>query len=128
MINEDKYHWSVLLHGLAHALFIVSAAIPFDIRDVKFDQNSQKTIPQVFGVEWARIFSILLLFSFVALMLPLTPGTGLSFNMTFYAAVGIQFVLLLFMNEKRGDLYCAGGIDGAIGLVGLSYFFAVMPW
>lgn len=126
MINENKFEWPVLLHGLAHALFVISAAIPFDIRDVKFDQNSQKTIPQVVGVRWAKTISRSLLYVFAGLMIVFAPQ--LIFNPVFYIALGVQFMLLLFMNEKRGDIYCAGAIDGAIGLIGLSYFFANFPW
>lgn len=126
MINENKFEWPVLVHGLAHALFVISAAIPFDIRDVKFDQNSQKTIPQVVGVRWAKVISHLLLYIFIGLMLMFAPQ--LMINPFFYVAISVQFALLLFMNEKRGDIYCAGAIDGAIGLIGLSYFFNAMPW
>ena len=102
MINEEKYHWTVLLHGLAHALFIVSAAIPFDIRDVKFDQNSQKTIPQVVGVFWAKSLSVALLLLFAGLMLAYEPRLELAWS--FYLAIALQLILLLFMNEKRGDI------------------------
>ena len=120
MINENKFEWPVLLHGLAHALFVISAAIPFDIRDVKFDKNSQKTIPQVMGVFWAKALSIVLLFLFFGLMVVYEPRLAPIGD--FYLATAVQLTLLLFMNEKRGDIYCAGAIDGAIGLIGLSYF------
>jgi len=123
ILNEEKYHWTVWIHGLAHALFIISVAIPFDIRDVKFDQNSQKTIPQVVGVAWAKALSILLLFLFYGLMViygSLNPVGD------FLLVIAVMLFLILNMNEKRGDVYCAGAIDGAIGLIGMSYFFAGM--
>jgi 4-hydroxybenzoate polyprenyltransferase len=120
MINENKFDWTVLLHALAHTLFIVSVAIPFDIRDVKFDKDSHKTIPQVIGIQWAKLISTILLMLFLTCMVMFTPS--LAESISFYAAIAVQFMLLLFMNEKRGDIYCAGAIDGAIGLIGLSYF------
>lgn len=122
MLNENKFEWSVALHALAHAFFIISVAIPFDIRDVKFDHDSHKTIPQVIGIRWAKSISTLLLVSFLLIMVLSAPQ--LMVSPVFYCAFAVQFVLVLFMNEKRGDLYCAGAIDGAIGLIGLSYFFA----
>ena len=121
MLNEGKFEWTVILHALAHAFFIVSAAIPFDIRDVKFDRDSHKTIPQVIGILWAKSISALLLLIFITIMVIFVPQ--LLFNTVFFIAISVQFALLLFMNENRGDLYCAGAIDGAIGLIGLSYFF-----
>lgn len=120
MINENKFDWAVLLHALAHTLFIISVAIPFDIRDVKFDKDSHKTIPQVIGIQWAKLISTILLLLFLTCMVMFTPS--LAESISFYAAIAVQFMLLLFMNEKRGDIYCAGAIDGAIGLIGLSYF------
>ncbi len=121
MLNENKFEWSVVLHAFAHALFIISVAIPFDIRDVKFDHDSHKTIPQVIGIRWAKSISALLLVSFLLIMVLSVPQ--LMVSPIFYAVVAVQLTLLLFMNENRGDLYCAGAIDGTIGLVGLSYFF-----
>lgn len=120
ILNEGKFEWHVVLHAIAHALFIISAAIPFDIRDVKFDRDSHKTIPQLIGIKWAKLTSTLLLILFAAIMMIFT--RELTTSPWFIAAVIAQFVLILLMNEKRGDLYCAGAIDGAIGLVGLSYF------
>lgn len=120
ILNEGKFEWHVVLHGIAHAVFIISAAIPFDIRDVKFDRDSHKTIPQLIGIKWAKLTSTLLLILFAAIMMVFT--TGLATSPSFIGAVVVQLTLILFMNEKRGDLYCAGAIDGAIGLIGLSYF------
>jgi len=126
MMNEDKFEWNVVLHATACALFIISAAIPFDIRDVKFDRDSHKTIPQVIGVRWAKSASLFLLAAFTVIMAISAPQ--LTFSPFFYAAISVQFTLILFMNEKRGDIYCAGAIDGAIGLIGLSYFLTEMLW
>jgi 4-hydroxybenzoate polyprenyltransferase len=120
MINEGKFQYDVLMHGLAHAFFVIAVAIPFDIRDLQFDRDSQKTIPQVMGAFWAKWLSYFLLWGFIALMILFEPKLMLS--PTFYLGVILQFLLIVFMNEKRGDLYCAGAIDGAIGLIGLSYF------
>ena len=120
MINEGKFEWVVLFHAIAHALFIIAAAIPFDIRDVKFDHNSQKTIPQMLGVRRAKSISTILLMLFLVIMVVYEPP--LLVSIAFFVAITVHLTLLLFMNEKRGDIYCAGAIDGAIGLIGLSYF------
>lgn len=122
MLNENKFEWTIVLHVLAHALFIISVAIPFDIRDVKFDRDSHKTIPQVIGIRWAKSISTVLLMSFLLIMVLSAPQ--LLVSPVFYIALTVQLTLLLLMNENRGDIYCAGAIDGAVGLIGLSYFFA----
>lgn len=106
---------------VAHYFYVVAVTIPFDIRDLKYDDPSHKTIPQVLGVFFAKINGIILLILFFGIMIWQEPT--LISNWVFHLAVGIQMVFVGFMNEKRSDFYCAGLIDGAITLLGISYFF-----
>jgi hypothetical protein len=121
VLNEGK-EISLLFVALAHYLYTLAVTIPFDIRDLKYDHPSQKTIPQVLGVVPAKIVAGCLILGFAGLMLLSFPK--LSYNYVFYVAVVAQIILLALMNENRSDYYCAGLIDGAIALVGLSYFVA----
>ncbi len=123
MINEEKFEWKVVIQALAYVFFTISATIPFDVRDLKFDRDTHKTIPQVVGIGWSKVISIILLILFLIGSFWVHPE--LVQNFAFHAAIVVQFLLILFMNEKRGDLYCAGAIDGAIGLIGLSYFISL---
>lgn len=125
LMNEEKFNSTGLVHALALSLYIVSVAIPFDIRDMKFDTESHRTIPQMIGLNGAKGLSIVLLLLFAVLMALVSPEFIKS--PAFYIAVAVNFLLLLFINEKRGDLYCAGAIDAGVGLIGLSYFFVEMP-
>ena len=119
LINEG--HGAKFWPTIAHYLYVLAVTIPFDIRDLKYDTPSQKTIPQIVGVARAKIISIALLVLFVILMFNFVDGF-LMFNPVFYLAVIVQIILVLKMNEKRSDGYCAGAIDGAIALLGISYF------
>ena len=119
-LNEGSINESIMWVSIAHYLYFVAVAIPFDIRDLKFDKDTQKTIPQVVGMLWAKVSSLVLFILFFALMCWQIPA--LIVSPTFYIAVLVQFVLVFFMNESRGDLYCAGLIDGGITLLGVSYF------
>lgn len=120
-IVNESINVSAVYYGFAHYLFVLGVTIPFDIRDLKYDSVDHRTIPQVIGVKSARGIAVLSIVSFTFLMLLIIPG--LRQNLFFYAAVIIQLILINAMNEKRSDLYCAGLIDGAIALLGLSYFF-----
>jgi hypothetical protein len=115
--NQESHYWI----ALAHYAYIIGVTIPFDIRDLKFDASSQQTIPQVVGVWSSKAIALTLLIIFAGLMI--WQNEPLGYNPLFFLAVFVQMLLILFMNERRGDLYCAGGIDGAIALLGLSYFF-----
>ena len=119
-LNEGSINESIMWVSIAHYLYFVAVAIPFDIRDLKFDKDTQKTIPQVVGMFWAKGSSLVLLIMFFVLMCWRIPA--LIVSPTFYIAVLVQFVLVVFMNESRGDLYCAGLIDGGITILGVSYF------
>ena len=120
LINNQIWD-DLLLYAAAHYCYILAVTIPFDIRDLKFDSPNQKTIPQVFGVIGSKVLAIALLFGFYFLMVFALPE--LAENPIFYLAILLQAGLILLMNEKRGDLYCAGLIDGSIALLGGSYFF-----
>ena len=123
VLNENiEVH--VLWMFVAHYFYVVAVTIPFDIRDLKYDDPSHKTIPQVLGVFFAKINGIVLLILFFGIMLWQEPA--LISNWIFHIAVLIQVLLVAFMNEKRSDFYCAGLIDGAIALLGVSYFFTVL--
>jgi len=114
---EQYYIWP----AVAHYLYVLAVTIPFDIRDLKYDKSEHRTIPQVIGVGWSKTLSVILLFGFLIIMLTLV-DPYLLLNKMFILSVVIQVILVLFMNEKRSDTYCAGAIDGAIALLGLSYF------
>lgn len=107
--------------SIAHYFYVVAVTIPFDIRDLKYDDPSHQTIPQVIGVFWAKINAVILLLLFTGIMLWKFPM--LQTNIVFYFAVITQIILVIMMNEKRSDFYCAGWIDGAILILGLSYFY-----
>jgi len=48
-------------------LFIVVITIPFDIRDMNFDEPGLKTLPQVFGTQRSKVFGLFLLMVFIGL-------------------------------------------------------------
>ncbi len=121
-LNEGQIT-NLWLTSLGYYCYVVGVTIPFDIRDLKYDDALQKTIPQVIGVKGAKGLSIVLLIAFTLLMV--YTDLRMMTNPLFYGAVIVQLCLVLFMNEQRSDVYCAGGIDGAIALLGMSYFYPI---
>lgn len=120
-LNEYKTE-GVAWTAVAHFFYVLAVTIPFDIRDIKYDSPSQKTIPQLLGVKGAKTMALFCLLLFWALML--YANSYLLTNYVFHTAILVQALLILGMNEKRSDLYCAGGIDGAISVLGVSYFLS----
>lgn len=119
----EKLNGSSLLSYLcAHFIYVVAVTIPFDIRDLEYDKPFQRTLPQIVGVTWSKRIGVVLLFIFYGFMASL--NNNLCLNPWFYAALLLQLMLILNMSTARGDLYTAGAIDGAISLLGISYFFS----
>ena len=119
-IYNEGAEVNALAVGFAHYAYIFALAIPFDIRDLKYDSLAQKTIPQVIGVQASKFLSSILLMIFSGTLAFQFPN--LAASPLFYVAVLVQIVLVVSMNEQRSDMYCAGAIDGAIALLGLSYW------
>ena len=120
IVNEsiDTSKW---LYGVAHYLFVLGVTIPFDIRDLKYDSVSQKTIPQLVGVPASKVIGVFAILIFGLLMTQINPVFII--NPLFVVAIIFQILLLVLANERRSDAYYAGLIDGAIGVLGFSYFF-----
>ncbi|WP_299105997.1 hypothetical protein [uncultured Tenacibaculum sp.] len=120
LLNEHIYTWRVLIYFIpSHYLYFIAIAIPFDIRDLKYDLLSQRTIPQVVGVKCSKIISIILLIlSSIGLGVLFSPNL---FTYLFVTAILVQVLFILFSAEKRQEYYYSLFIDGAIGLLGLNY-------
>lgn len=120
LLNESTSVPAVWL-GSIHFLYFVGVTIPFDIRDLKYDTQEQRTLPQIVGVVNAKIIALFLVVLFGILMLWTVPF--LLMNPLFFLSVFLQISLILFTHETRNDRYFAGAIDGSIALLGISYFF-----
>ncbi len=120
ILNENIYDLDILLIFIpANYIYFVAVAIPFDIRDLKHDSLTQRTIPQVVGIRNSKLISILLLIS-TAL------GIGIVFpnilkTLTFVIALSTQITLIVFTTVNRQEIYYSLLIDGAIALLGISY-------
>ena len=68
VINEDYLlNTDVLLLGVQRFLYVLVLMIPFEIRDLKFDDLNLKTVPQKIGVKRTKVLGIIMLIVFFAL-------------------------------------------------------------
>lgn len=122
LIREEK---SILdyLHLLA-ALYCVMLAItiPFDIRDLSYDDPYKKTTPQLIGSQSSKIVAAtLLVFGYVLFVL----HNPIFLKGFFYYVSFIGFFFLIIRtNIERKEMYFSGFIDGWIILLGLMFLFA----
>lgn len=118
LFNENLISQNTLLFGAIHYLYILGITIPFDIRDLKYDDPKYKTIPQVLGFEKAKLLSILLMVTYTLLAFYLKPN--LQTNFYFIGAMIYTIILLFRVNKKRNDFYYSGWLEASIIVVGLS--------
>ena len=56
--NESFYSLDTLLLFISRFSFVLAITIPFDIRDLKYDDLSLKTIPQILGEQKAKMIAV----------------------------------------------------------------------
>ncbi len=120
LLNEQNLELNNWMFGVAHYAYFLAICIPFDIRDMAYDSAEQKTIPQILGVQSAKMIAMLLLVCFI--LVSMTFQERLATNNLFLIAVVFQLLLVYFTTKKSSDLYFGVLIDGAILLLGISYF------
>lgn len=106
--NQDYGQMSQLF--IAEFCFMIAITIPFDIRDVKLDDSSKKTIPQIIGIKKSVWISVLLLIASQILWQQLLP----SFNLGIWLTALISVAVLYLVNTNRNELYFSGIIDGLL--------------
>lgn len=109
--------------ALEQFAFIAAISIPFDVRDLKFDSPSQKTIPQVLGVRGALTFAMILLAVSFCCLWFLFQSTHLSAAEAIGLAIGnlVAGVGILLTRTSSKELYFTGFLDGTIVLKFLLY-------
>lgn len=121
IVNEEV-SISILPVLGAHYLYVLAVTIPFDIRDLQYDEKHYRTIPQVIGVQGSKWLAILAMSGYVFITHLFFPE--LFFSLWFWAIVMLTALLILGTKENTSDWYCAGLIDASISLLGLVYLIA----
>lgn len=100
--------------------FILAITIPFDIRDLKYDDAHMRTLPQLLGLGGAKTSALVL----VVISAGLTLGALLSgwYTPPYAVATWVALVpaawLIAGTHEDRPELYFTAGLDGTIALMG----------
>lgn len=120
LVNENNYILNNWIFVLAHYFYILAITIPFDIRDLKYDKKSQRTIPQVFGVNLAKVISLISMLIYIIFVF-IFKSTN-EYNIFFILTIFATILLILGVNKSRNEFYFSGLIEGIIFILGLSYW------
>ena len=127
LILEEEIIFSsnVIAHQLSRFLFVFAICIPFDIRDIKYDNIKLKTIPIVFGVLRSKLIS------FICLLFAIIISTFQYWNnklsVGFFIAISLSCIVSSIVikksNEKKSDFFFSFWIES---LSILLYLFLVI--
>ena len=87
-------------------LIIVVITIPFDIRDLSYDHENLKTLPQVIGLERSKVFGLFFLMLFLGLELQKSSSDNIELRINLVIAL-ISMFFLIRANENQHKYYCA---------------------
>ncbi|WP_281542420.1 hypothetical protein [Maribacter aestuarii] len=105
LTQSDIISWDIWIDTLQRFLFVLILIIPFEIRDLKYDHESLRTLPQRYGIARTKImgsFLVLIFFfsTFLKDQIPIFDVVG----------KGILFLLLgilMFITRKNQSKYFA---------------------
>lgn len=105
MFNSDIY-----LEFIQRVALLIAIIIPFDIRDVKIDDQLLQTLPQILGIKWSKIigFSLLLVTVLIELFKQYFQYINL---LTWLLVTFITGLFLWFTSEKRGKFYVSFWVE-----------------
>ena len=100
----------VWLLFLQRIFFVLLITIPFDIRDVDFDSEKLKTIPQIFGVKKAKVLGVILGVLSLVLQWLYLDREFIEIG-AFSIVVLISIVLLIFATRKQSIYYSSFWVE-----------------
>jgi len=83
-------------------VFVVICTIPFEIRDLKYDSNALRTIPQIFGIKKSKYISYVFILIFISISLENTTT-----RIDFISDILISFILffIIYKTKKNQTKY-----------------------
>ena len=101
-------------------LFVAAITIPFDIRDVTYDKEELKTLPQAIGVPKSKWLGILFLMLFLGLEFFKTTVVTEQLRIHFFIAV-VTLLFLVKSTEDQNKYYSAFFVE-SLPMVWLGLF------
>ncbi len=98
-IEIDK---AVAITFVQRFLFVAAITIPFDIRDVDYDDDALKTLPQVIGINASKKVGLFFLMLFLGLEFLKVPVTAVPLRIHFFVAViALSFLFKATKTQHR---------------------------
>lgn len=112
LVNNDyDISFDVVIMAIQRYLFVIVLILPFDIRDLQYDNLKLSTIPQRIGVKKTKFIGVLLLL--VMFFLEFLKDELLTNQIiSLLIVVFVTMVFMIFSSEERGKYYSAFWVEG----------------
>jgi len=109
--SNGVFNQDVLLTFFQIYILVMVLLLPFEIRDLKYDNLKLTTVPQKIGIKRTKILGCVMLFIFFLLEFF---KNEINVNSIFYMATIalILFLFLLFAKKSQGKYYSAFWVEG----------------
>jgi len=115
LVLEENISFSsnVVFHLLVRFLFVFAICIPFDIRDIKYDNIKLKTIPIIFGILKSKIISFISLFLVIIISIFQFWNNKLSieFLIAIILSCIVSSIFISKSDEKKSDFFFSFWIE-----------------
>ena len=110
--------------GLQNYVLVLLLIIPFEIRDLKYDKEELKTLPQRWGVARTKQFgyALILVFLFIGIIMGKDQFRGIVFS----CLSSVLFALMLFRTKQMQSTYFASFWVEAIPVMMLMLHWVLM--
>ena len=106
--NNINYGDSMLLF-VQFFLFVIVCTVPFEIRDLKYDSNDFKTIPQIYGTNNSKYISYVLIFIFFSISF-ISNGTSIDLISDLLISFVLVFIIYL-TKENQGKYFSSFWVE-----------------
>jgi len=115
------------LEHIERFLFVFAITIPFDIRDMRFDDFSLSTIPQILGIRksrWIGIGALLFAELILAYRFFFEDAMGIWQALAIYLTYELAALLVYKSHPQLPERYVTLGVEGVSILMGLLFFLS----
>ena len=113
--NNLEITSNVIYLFMGRLFFILAITIPFDIRDLKYDESNLKTLPIIFGASKARLIGLLSLLVFE--IISITQFYFHQINFGFLIAITFSCIfgcnLIIKSTQQKKDIYFSFWVESA---------------
>jgi len=109
--NNFQINFDVIITAIQRFLFVMVLMLPFEIRDMRFDDLKLSTIPQQIGIKKTKAIGLLLLLGFLFLEY-FKDEVNFKNIIILMIITFITLLFLVFAEEKRAKYYSSFWVEG----------------